>query len=490
MAPLRLLALDLGAESGRAVVGAFDGSTLSLEEVHRFPNVPVRLRDTLYWDFPRLFGEVQNGIRAARTHGEIASAGVDTWGVDFGLIDSRGRLLSNPVHYRDARTHGMLDRALAILPKEAIYATTGIQFIAINTLYQLLSLVESADPDLARADRLLLMADLINYFLCDRVVAEYTNATTTQCLDVTTGTWASALLAQMGIPTRIFPDVVPPGTVLGRLRGDIGANLTIIAPGTHDTASAVAATPLPRDGSTAYLSSGTWSLIGVELRQTLLSDATRDGNLTNEGGVAGTIRLLRNVMGLWLVQEARRAFDASDSYAALAARAASAPAFTAFVDPDDERFLRLQPGELPAAVHAFCQETRQTPPADESTLVRVLLESLALKYAVVLRELEAATGRVIEGVHVVGGGSNNALLCQLTADACGLPVLAGPAEATALGNVIVQAMALGELTSLDQARELVARSFPARQHAPTGDWLEARERFTKMLRARTEGVLP
>lgn len=205
MAPFRLLALDLGAESGRAVVGAFDGSTLTLEEVHRFPNVPVRLRDTLYWDFPRLFGEVQNGIRAARTHGQLASAGVDTWGVDFGLIDGRGRLLSNPVHYRDMRTHGMLERALAIVPRETIYATTGIQFIAINTLYQLMSLVESADPDLGRADCLLLMADLINYFLCDRAVAEYTNATTTQCLDVTTGTWASELLSQLGIPTRIFP---------------------------------------------------------------------------------------------------------------------------------------------------------------------------------------------------------------------------------------------------------------------------------------------
>jgi rhamnulokinase len=488
--PLRLLALDLGAESGRAVVGAFDGATLSLEEVHRFPNVPVRLRDTLYWDFPRLFGEVLNGIRAARTHGPITSVGVDTWGVDFGLIDSRGRLLSNPVHYRDARTQGMLDRALARVPRETIYATTGIQFIPINTLYQLLSLVESADPDLGRAERLLMMADLISYFLCDRVVAEYTNATTTQCLAATTGTWASGLLSEMGIPTRLFPEVVPPGTVLGRLRDDVGDDLTIIAPGTHDTASAVAATPLPRDGNTAYLSSGTWSLIGIEQPQPLLSDAAREGNLTNEGGVAGTIRLLKNVMGLWLIQEARRAFDAGVSYAELTARAASAPAFTAFVDPDDERFLRLQPGELPAAVHAFCEETGQTPPPDQSTLVRVLLESLALKYAVVLRELETATGRTVEAVHVVGGGSNNALLCQLTADACGVPVLAGPAEATALGNVLVQAMGLGELASLDQARELVARCFPARQYAPAAHWSEPRERFTKMLRSRLQGVLP
>jgi rhamnulokinase len=478
---LRLLALDLGAESGRALVAAFDGSRLTLEEVHRFSNVPVQLHGTLYWDFLRLFGEVQNGVRAARTSGTIASLGVDTWGVDFGLIDSRGRLLGNPVHYRDARTRGMLDRALGRLPAEVIYATTGIQFIPINTLYQLLALVESADPDLGRADRLLMMADLINHFLCDSNVVEYTNATTTQCLDVSTGKWALDMLATLEIPPRMFPELVPPGTVLGQLSDDAGGRLAVIAPGTHDTASAVAATPLPRDGRTAFLSSGTWSLLGVERDEPLLNDAAREGNLTNEGGVAGTIRLLKNVMGLWLIQEARRALDTSMTYAELTARAAAARRWTAFVDPDDERFLRLQPGELPAAVAEFCRETAQPTPEDAPNLVRVLLESLALKYAVVLRQLEAATGRAIEAVYVVGGGSNSALLCQLTASACGVPVLAGPAEATAIGNVIVQSMALGELASLHEARELVARSFPPRLYAPAEDWAEARERFTALL---------
>ncbi|MBV9329515.1 MAG: rhamnulokinase [Chloroflexi bacterium] len=485
---LRLLAVDLGAESGRALVGAFDGSTLILEEAHRFPNVPVRLHATLYWDFLRLFDEVQNGIRAARALGDVASLGVDTWGVDFGLIDSRGRLLANPVHYRDTRTQGMLDRALERLTTETIYATTGIQFIAINTLYQLLALVESADPDLSHADHLLMMPDLVNHFLCDSDVVEYTNATTTQCLDASTGQWASSMLASLRIPTRLFPDVVPPGTVLGQLRDDIGGRLRVIAPGTHDTASAVAAIPLPSTGGTAFLSSGTWSLLGVERQQPLLTPGARDANLTNEGGVGGTIRLLTNVMGLWLMQEARR--GSTLSYAELTGLAANATPWTAFVDPDDERFLRLEPGALPDVVREMCRATGQPAPDDQATLVRVLLESLALKYAVVLHQLESATGQRIDAVHVVGGGSNNALLCQLTADACGVPVLAGPAEATALGNLIVQAMALGEVASLAEGRALVARSFPARRYGPQVDWSAARERFSTLLRAQLQGVSP
>jgi rhamnulokinase len=486
MPPLRLLALDLGAESGRALIGAFDGATLALEEAYRFPNLPVQLGDTLYWDFLKLFDEVQTGIRAARGSGEIASLGVDTWGVDFGLIDRRGRLLGNPVHYRDARTEHVLERALQRLSPAEMYATTGIQFIPINTLYQLFSMVESADPDLSRAHRLLMMPDLFNHFLCGSDVAEYTNATTTQCLDASSRTWASQLLSSLEIPVRIFPDVVSPGTVLGRLRDDGRQSSTVIAPGTHDTASAVAATPLPPGGRTAFLSSGTWSLLGVELQQPLLTDAARESNLTNEGGVGGTIRLLKNVMGLWLIQLARRASDSGASYAELAAQAAAARPFTAFVDPDDERFLRLRIQTLPDAVRQVCLQTGQQPPDDQPTLLRVLLESLALKYAVVLGQIEAATGQKIDAVHVVGGGSNNTLLCQMTADACGVPVLAGPSEATALGNLVVQAMALGELASLEQARDLVARSFPARRYTPTGEWSGPRERFSALLRRLKE----
>jgi rhamnulokinase len=485
--PLRILAVDLGAESGRTMVGSFDGSRLSLDTAHRFANVPVRLAGTLYWDVPRLFGDVLTGIRAAFERGPLASLGVDAWGVDFGLLDTRGQLLGLPVHYRDVRTAGMLERATRRVPREQIYAHTGIQFIPINTLYQLLAMTEVGDVRLQTADRLLMIPDLIHHFLCDSLVGEYTNATTTQCFDVARGAWATELLERLDLPTRIFPEVVPAGTRLGSLRRDVaqdvGASAMVIAPATHDTACAVAATPLPADGNTAFLSSGTWSLVGMEVPRPVLSGAALNGNLTNEGGVAGTIRLLKNVMGLWLVQEARRSMEQT-SYEDLAHMAADAPAFTAFVDPDDERFLR--PGDLPSHVREFCAETGQTPPVDAPTLVRVLLESLALQYAVVLQQLETASGSRLEAIHVVGGGSHNALLCQLTADASGLPVLAGPAEATSLGNILVQAIALGELASLAEARALVSTSFLPRTFVPSGDWAEARHRFTQVVRSRSQ----
>jgi rhamnulokinase len=487
--PLRLLALDLGAESGRALSGTFDGSRLEMDVAHRFPNVPVHIGGTLYWDFPRLFGDVLAGIRAALANGPLASVGVDGWGVDFGLIDRRGRLLANPVHYRDTRTSGMLELAQQRVSAEKIYAQTGIQFMSINTLYQLLSMVEEHDPDLERADKLLMVPDLIHHFLCDSVAGEYTNATTTQCFDVSQGNWASQLLSNLDIPLGLFPEVAPPGTRLGPLRADVGGNLTVIAPATHDTASAVVATPLAADGTTAYLSSGTWSLIGLELQQPVLTRAAREGNLTNEGGVDGTVRLLKNVMGLWLVQEARRALGITLSYDELTAQAATAAPLSAFIDPDDERFLR--PGDLPANVRAFCVESHQTPPVDAASLVRVLLESLALKYAVVLRQLEAVSGRTVRTIHVVGGGSQNALLCQLTANASGVPVLAGPSEATSIGNLVVQAIALGELGSIAEARQMVAASWPARRYEPIGDWSEPRQRFEAILvrRSQVQGVL-
>jgi rhamnulokinase len=454
----RLAAVDLGAESGRVVVGELDGERLSIQEVHRFGNVPVRLGGTLYWDFLHLFDDVVRGIGKA---GEVASVGVDTWGVDYGLLDRHGRLIGNPVHYRDARTQGVPER----VSRADVYAATGIQFMPINTLYQLL-----AEPDLERADRLLLMPDLINHFLCGSTVGEYTIATTTQCYDVRQGDWARDLLGQVGIPERIFPPVVPPGTVLGEL--DAGARPRVVATASHDTASAVAAVPL--SPGMAYLSSGTWSLLGLELHQPVVNAASLQANLTNEGGVAGTIRLLKNVMGLWLVQQARRGHE-DLSYADLTALAEQAPAWTAFVDPDDERFLR--PGDLSGTVQTICQETGQPPPTDIGTLVRVLLESVALKCAAVVRQLELVSGQPVTAISVVGGGARNELLCRLTASATGRPVLAGASEATAIGNLLVQAMALGELASLSEARELVAHSFPARTYEPEGDWSEARHRF-------------
>ena len=483
---LRLAAVDLGAESGRVVVGTFDGSRLSMEDVHRFPNVPVPVAGTLHWDTLRLFGDILAGLRKAGSGGPVASVGVDTWGVDFGLIDVRGRLLSNPVHYRDTRTDGMPEVAFGIVPRAEIYATTGIQFMAINTLYQLLSMVRQQDPLLDQADRLLMSADLIAHLLSGASVAEYTLASTCQCLDAVARDWARPMLERLGIPTRLLPEMVGPGTTLGALRPEIATaagleKTLVVAPGSHDTASAIAGTPLA-SASTAYISSGTWSLVGLEVPSPVISDLTLAANLTNEGGVAGTIRLLRNVTGLWLVQESRRAlWPAGDgpTYEALAAMAETAPPFTAFIDPDDERFLR--PGDMPARVRAFCAETGQAIPPDVPTMMRVLLESLALRYAGAITQLSAAVDRPITAVHVVGGGSNHRLLCHLTAGATGLPVRAGPVEATAAGNLAVQAIAAGELASIAEARDLIARSFPVVTYDPTGDWAEARARYAAIV---------
>jgi rhamnulokinase len=487
---LRLVAVDLGAESGRVVVGTFDGGRLAMENVHRFQNVPVTLAGTLHWDFLRLFGDVTAGLRRAAAGGPVASVGVDTWGVDFGFLDARGRLLGNPVHYRDARTAGMPELAFATVPREEIYRATGIQLMPINTLFQLLSMARAADPQLSQAHRLLMMGDLFAHFLCGTSVAEYTNASTSQCLDPFTRDWARPLLERLGIPTGFLPEIVQPGTVLGDMRPDLAAETglrgtRVVAPGSHDTASAVVGAPLAGP-TTAYISSGTWSLIGLEVAAPVVSGVTMAANLTNEGGVAGTIRLLRNVMGLWLVQESRRALwpgDDAPSYEDVAALAAAAPAFTAFIDPDDERFLR--PGDLPARVRAYCAETRQPVPHDPGTLIRVVLDSLALRYAVAVDELARASGHPIDAVHVVGGGSNHRLLCRLTAGATGLPVRAGPVEATAIGNLAVQAIAGGQLGSVAEARELIARSFPITAYDPEGDWTEARARFAALVAHRT-----
>lgn len=482
---LRLAAADLGAESGRVVVGTFDGGRLAMEDVHRFPNVPVTVAGTLHWDVLRLFGDIVAGLRRAGSTGPIASVGVDTWGVDFGLLDARGRLLANPVHYRDSRTDGLPERAFELVPRDEIYATTGIQFMAINTVYQLLAMVRAEDPLLQQADRLLMMADLFAHFLSGASVAEYTLASTGQALDAVARDWARPMLERLGIPTGLLPGIVPPGTPVGALQGDLGdapglGATRVVLPGSHDTASAVVGTPLAGP-STAYLSSGTWSLIGLEVPQPVISPVSMGANLTNEGGVAGTIRLLRNVVGLWLVQESRRALwptGDAPSYEDLAIMAEAAPAFTAFIDPDDERFLR--PGDVPARVRRFCAETGQPAPEDTGTLVRVLLESLALRYAAAVEQLAAASGHPIEALHVVGGGANNRLLCRLAAGATGLPVRAGPVEATAIGNLAVQAIAAGELSSVAEARELVVRSFPITSYDPTGDWSEARARFAAL----------
>ena len=483
-----MMALDLGAESGRAMLGRFDGTRLVLEELHRFRNIPVRLDTHLHWDFPRLFDEGLTGMLKAAP--DVDSLGVDAWGVDFGLLDAHGELLGNPVHYRDRRTEGMIEAAFQRVPRDELYRRTGIQFLPINTVFQLLSMVLDGDPRLEVADSLLLIPDLFHHYLSGRTACEFTNATTTQCYDPNRQSWATDLLARLGVPSGIFKEVVPPGTVLGPLTPEMAKETglpraRVVATATHDTGSAVAAVPFADGVQAAYISSGTWSLVGLEVGRPVISDATLKANITNEGGVAGTYRLLKNVMGLWLVQECRRRWSQEGeawTYEELITLAEKASPFTAFIDPDDERFLR--PGDIPAQVRIACRETGQPEPTDPGQLIRVILESLALKYRVVLRQLEAATGARVDVIHTVGGGAQNQLLCQMTADATGRALLAGPVEATAIGNLMIQAIALGELGSLRDARAVIRNSFPVEEHEPGSDWAEPAARFDALLADR------
>ncbi|MCI0397741.1 MAG: rhamnulokinase [Chloroflexi bacterium] len=480
------LAFDLGAESGRAVLGRFDGERLSVQETHRFANGPVRLPDGLHWDVLHLFTEIKRGLAltAHQHERDLAALGVDTWGVDFALLDRDGRLIGDPYHYRDSRTDGMMARAFQAVPREEIFAQTGIQFMQINTLYQLLAMVAQGDPALAIARTFLTIPDLFNYWLTGQKVCEFTNSTTTQCVNPHQKNWARPLLKQLGIPGHLFPEIVPPGTIIGPLTpavaGEVGsAALPVIAPACHDTGSAVAA--VPAEGTDfAWISSGTWSIMGVELPEAVVNDQALAANLTNEGGVAGTFRLSKNVMGLWLVQECRRAWASEDkhySYDDLAHLAAQARPFPAVIDPDDEEFLK--PGEMPARIRAYCRRTGQPLPEDDGALVRCVLESLALKYRWVLEQLEVVTGRRLEPIHVLGGGGQNRLLNQLTADATNRQVITGPVEATATGNILAQAITLGHLASLREGRELVRRSFDVTTYEPAGrpEWEEAYQRL-------------
>jgi len=497
------LALDLGAESGRGLLGRFDGQHLALEEIHRFPNNPVQMADTLYWDLPRIFDEVKTAVRKGAGHaGELDGIGVDTWGVDFGLIGRGQTLLGNPVYYRDARTDGMLEAALERIPRERIYEITGLQFLPFNTVYQLLALAQSNSPLLEVAETLLLMPDLLNWLLTGCCAGERTNASTTQLLDPRTRSWSDELCRALDLPCAILPPLIEPGTILGALRPSVAEEVglsntvTVIAPATHDTASAVAAVPArssPRSQSQSrgapdwcYLSSGTWSLLGVEVPHPVINAETMKYNFTNEGGVAGTTRLLKNIMGLWLVQECRRTWARAGnelSYDGLTARAEAATPFTALVDPDDTTF--LAPGNMPARLAAYCKRTAQTPPADEGAMIRCCLESLALKYRWTIERLESILSTTITTIHVVGGGAKNALLCQFTADACGRPVQAGPVEATAIGNILMQAIGCSRLGSIDDLRAVVARSFPVTTYEPrdTARWADAVGRFAALVPA-------
>lgn len=487
------LAFDLGAESGRAVVGRFDGEKLSLEDVHRFPNGPVRIHNSLHWNVLSLFSEMKRGLaKTVAEHGkEVAALGIDTWGVDFGLLDRTGTLIGIPYHYRDSRNDGMLDKAFSIVPREEIYEQTGLQFLQLNSLYQLLSMALQKSPALEIADTFLMMPDLFNYWLTGQKVCEYTDTSTTQCYDPRSKTWAKPLLERLGIPTHFFPEIVQPGTQLGTLLPAVAAEtgasaVPVIAPGSHDTASAVAAVPVSPEHETsfAYVSSGTWSLVGTETGTPVLTPQALAYNFTNEGGVQNTIRLLKNVMGLWLIQECRRIWAQAGeelSYAELTQLAAEATPFAALVEPDDSSF--FAPGDMPARIRDFCLRTGQTPPDTKGGFIRCALESLAFKYRWVIEKAAELTGRPITVLHIVGGGSQNRLLNQFAANALGRPVVTGPIEATAIGNVLMQMLAVGQLKSLAEGRELVRRSFPVETYQPQDIevWAEAYQRFLKFM---------
>jgi rhamnulokinase len=487
---LTCLAVDLGAESGRAMAATFDGEHLELNEIHRFQNSPVHLPDGLHWDLLQLWSEIKNGLSLAvhKHQLPLEAIGIDTWGVDFGLLDRRGALVGNPYHYRDGRTDGMMEEAFRRMPRAQIFERTGIQFMQLNSLYQLLSMVLTQSPELQTAQTFLTIPDLLNYWLCGRQVCEFTNATTTQCFDPRQCSWSEPLLAAMGIPTHIFPKIVQPGTRLGELRPEVAAEigcaaLPIIAPACHDTGSAVAAVPAVNKHF-AWISSGTWSIMGTESDQPIINAQALDYNFTNEGGIDNTWRFSKNITGLWLVQECRRTWarEGQDlSYAEITALAEGAEPFQSIIDADDSEFLK--PGDMPTRIQAYCARTGQTVPESQSAILRCIFESLACKYRWVLERLENMLGYRLEPVHIIGGGAKNRLLNQLAADATNRSVIAGPFESTAIGNALMQAIALGHIASLDQARAIVRHSFKPEQYNPhaSASWDVAFKTLNRLL---------
>jgi rhamnulokinase len=489
------LAVDIGASSGRHVLGRFDGQILQLEEVFRFDNGPVDVAGSLHWDLLGQWTHVCQGLRVAgaKANGQIVSVGVDTWGVDFGLLGRGDVLLGNPYHYRDARTNGMMEKAFTIVPKQEIFQHTGLQFMQFNTLYQLLAMKVAGSPLLDIAESLLMMPDLFHWLMTGVKSNEMTDVSTSQSYNPATRDWAWPLLEKFGLPRKIFGRIAQPGTTLGPLRKSLAGepglgSVQVVLPGTHDTASAVMAVPaasIPgQRPDWCYISLGTWALMGIESPQPVVSDKVAELAFTNEGGVGGTTRLLRNIAGLWLVQECRRTWNQSGekfSWDDLTKLAASQPPLVSFVNPDAPEF--LAPGDMPEAIRQFCKRTGQTVPAEKGAVLRCALESLALKFRYTLGMCEQLAGGRIETIHIVGGGTQNRQLCQFAADACARRVVAGPIEATATGNLMMQAVASGDVASIAQAREVIRRSFAVDEYEPknTAAWDQAYERFLKIL---------
>lgn len=484
----RVLAFDFGASSGRAIIGCFDGDKITLEEVHRFSNDPVSVGGTVYWDVLRLFYEIKQGIIKAKIAGGFDSIGIDTWGVDFGLIDSEGKLMENPVHYRDARTAGLVDEAFKTMPKEKLYGITGIQFMELNTLFQLISLKKYRPWMLERADKMLFMPDLFGYMLTGKMCAEYSIASTSQLIDLDKRTWSKEILDAFGIKESVFAPLVQPGTVLGELSKEIceecGVDpVPVISVCGHDTQSAITSVPC-EDGDFAFLSSGTWSLFGTELDKPIVNETSMNINITNEGGFDGSTGFLKNIIGLWLIQESRRQWKREGkeySYADLEKLALAAEPFKCFIDPDAPEF--VPHGNIPERVREFCRKTGQYVPETVGEIMRCIYESLAMKYRLTFEKLRECTERDYPVIHVIGGGTKDGLLCQMTANSCDRTVKAGPIEATVMGNVAVQLMSNGSVKNIGQARKIVAESSELKTFEPkdTDKWAGAYEDFLKVV---------
>ena len=470
-----VIAIDLGASSGRVMDVAFDGNKIQLNEAHRFPNIPVQTPNKLYWDVLRLWNEITIGIGKVN---QASSIGIDTWGVDFALLDSRGELLSNPIHYRDPRTDGAMDWVFKRMPRREVFERTGIQFLQFNGIYQLASLVRDKSPLLDQAETLLTIADLFNYWLTGSKTCEFTEATTMQLVNPQTNDWDRDIMKAVGIPINLLTPIVQPGTTIGSYNG-----INVIAPACHDTGSAVVAVPTTTENY-AYLSSGTWSLLGLEIKDAIITDEAYQANVTNEGGYDNTYRLLKNIMGLWVVDQCRATWNARGnnySFEQITEMVKSAESFKSFIEPDHPMFLPL--GDMPKRVIEFCQQSQQSVPENDAEIISTVYVSLAYKYHYVLEQLIAVSGQSVDRLHIIGGGSQNALLNQMTANAIGRPVIAGPAEATATGNAIVQLISIGELSNVAEARTMLSQSSDLVIYEPqnTSAWNDNYERFKTLL---------
>ena len=492
MKKIKMLAIDLGASSGRGIVGTFDGEKITLEENHRFPNEPVMVAGQYTWDIVRILHEIKTSIRKCATgeDRDIDSIGIDTWGVDFGFLDKRGHLLANPVHYRDLRTVGIPAYSEAFVSADEVYDITGIQVLELNSLYQLLAVQKNSPELFDIATDMLFVPDLLNYFLTGYKQTEYTIASTSQLLDAKKRDWSDELIKRFGLPTKLFSKIVPPGTVCGNFLPSLseefgGINPKVISVAAHDTGSAVLAVPAKNE-KFIWISSGTWSIMGTETKDPVISEKSKEYNFTNEGGYGDTIRFSKNITGLWVEQESKRQWEREGekiSFAELATMAAEAEPLRCFIDPDDQRF--ATPGNIPKRIADYCRETGQFVPQTKGEIVRCILESLAMRYRYTVECIDEMCGERIPAINIVGGGTKEEQLSQFAATACGRPVYAGPVEATAIGNIAAQAIALGAIKDIWEAREIIANSFEIKEYQPEAEkmaaWDEAYGRFLKLI---------